>query len=51
MACKGMIPPEEFFNAENLERILVKAEAASVPLQRTTFLPELNQFTEAADNA
>jgi len=51
MAREGMIPPEQFFSAENLERILVNAEAASVPLQRTTFLLELNHFTEAADNA
>ena len=50
MAREGMIPPEQFFNPENMERILVNAEAGSVPLQRTTFLPELNHFTEAADN-
>jgi len=50
MAREEMIPPEEFFNAENLERILVNAEAGSVPLQRTTFLPEVNHVTEVADN-
>jgi hypothetical protein len=45
-----MIPPEEFFNAENLERILVNVEAGSAPLQRTTFLPKPNDLTEATES-
>ena len=50
MAREGMIPPEEFFNPENLERILVNAQAGSGSPERSSFLPELNQFRETADN-
>ena len=50
MALEGWISHEEFFNAENMERILLNTEAGSVPLRQTTFLPELNHLTEAADN-
>ena len=50
MAREGMIPPEEFFSAENLERILANAEAGAVPLQRTMFLPQRNHHTEVADD-
>jgi hypothetical protein len=28
MANQGMLPPEEFFNPENIQRILAKAQAA-----------------------
>ena len=50
MASEGMIPPKEFFNPENLERILVNAQAGSGSPERSSFLPELNQFRETADN-
>jgi flavin-dependent dehydrogenase len=50
MMLEGWISHEEFFDPENLERILVNAEASSVLLRHTTLLPELNHPTEAADN-
>jgi len=51
MAREGMIPPEEFFNAVNLERILVHAKEGSVPQEQAMFLPELNSLSETADHA
>jgi len=50
MAREGMIPPEEFFNPENVERILVNTEGGSVLREGTTFLPHSNHLTEARNN-
>jgi hypothetical protein len=51
MANERMIPPQEFFNPENLERIRVNAAPGSLPLERTTFVPELNDFMETGGDA
>jgi flavin-dependent dehydrogenase len=50
MAGEGMIPAHEFFNAENLERIRLNAGRGSAAPERTTFLPQHNDFTETPDN-
>lgn len=50
LAREGWIPPENFFNPENLERIFVNAGRRSVLPERTPFMPEPNHGTEAAKN-
>ena len=43
MAREGMIPPNEFFNAENLDRVLINAEVR--PL-----VPARHEYTGEAQN-
>lgn len=50
LAGEGLIPPQEFFNPENLERILFNAKARSLRPQGPTFLAELNRDTGAPNN-
>lgn len=49
LAREGWIPPEEFFNPENVERILANAGRGST-LPDRTFMAELSHSMEAAEN-